>query len=85
MPSRLAMFTFHLSLAPSSVARSSTRMVVLLFERSALLHYFNSLLRSSQFVKMSTLLISGNMQQPGVMFSYDFTPMEIEVRVRNRG
>ncbi|GMH63990.1 hypothetical protein TrVE_jg4621 [Triparma verrucosa] len=35
---------------------------------------------TEQFVKMSTLLISGNMQQPGVMFSYDFTPMEIEHR-----
>ena len=31
-----------------------------------------------QFVKMSTLLMTGNLQQPGVAFSYDFLPMQIE-------
>ena len=30
-----------------------------------------------QFVKMSTLLLSGNMQQPGVTFNYDFTPLSV--------
>jgi len=29
---------------------------------------------------MSTLLLTGNMQQPGVTFNYDFTPLQIEHR-----
>eukprot|EP00518_Triparma_eleuthera_P014715 CAMPEP_0182481290 /NCGR_PEP_ID=MMETSP1319-20130603/37127_1 /TAXON_ID=172717 /ORGANISM="Bolidomonas pacifica, Strain RCC208" /LENGTH=48 /DNA_ID= /DNA_START= /DNA_END= /DNA_ORIENTATION= len=33
---------------------------------------------TEQFIKMSTLLTTGNLQQPGVSFSYDFLPMQIE-------
>mmetsp|Transcript_21435 Transcript_21435/g.44658 ORF Transcript_21435/g.44658 Transcript_21435/m.44658 type:complete len:313 (-) Transcript_21435:41-979(-) len=33
---------------------------------------------TEQFVKMSSLLLMGNMQQPGVTFNYDFTPLSVK-------